>query len=174
MHASCVNRALSNPSEYAPSDGDLDSIAQIVSLYQKSKIDFPKASIFFRSPLGKSENERSLMYDSGTCVFGEAAGAAVAGAASCPSPPSARTTTFGPVFDDNALLDDDDDDDDGFFKNHSSLFCKALTFSLLERRTDNGLTSYSLSLFLSRTNEQKQPNDVHSLFNAINILNILI
>ena len=81
-------------------------------LYQKSKIDFPKASIFFRSPLGKSENERSLMYDSGTCVFGEAAGAAVAGAASCPSPPSARTTTFGPVFDDNALLDDDDDDDD--------------------------------------------------------------
>ena len=112
MHASCVNRALSNPSEYAPSDGDLDSIAQIVSLYQKSKIDFPKASIFFRSPLGKSENERSLMYDSGTCVFGEAAGAAVAGAASCPSPPSARTTTFGPVFDDNALLDDDDDDDD--------------------------------------------------------------
>ena len=112
MHASCVNRALSNPSEYAPSDGDLDSIAQIVSLYQKSKIDFPKASIFFRSPLGKSENERSLMYDSGTCVFGEAAGAAVAGAASCPSPPSARTTTFVPVFDDNALLDDDDDDDD--------------------------------------------------------------
>lgn len=113
MHASCVNRALSNPSEYAPSDGDLDSIAQIVSLYQKSKIDFPKASIFFRSPLGKSENERSLMYDSGTCVLGgEAAGAAVAGAASCPSPPSARTTTFGPVFDDNALLDDDDDDDD--------------------------------------------------------------
>ena len=72
------------------------------------------------------------------------------------------------------LDDDDDDDDDGFFKNHSSLFCKALTFSLLERRTDNGLTSYSLSLFLSRTNEQKQPNDVHSLFNAINILNILI
>ena len=61
------------------------------------------------------------------------------------------------------LLDDDDDDDDGFFKNHSSLFCKALTFSLLERRTDDGLTSYSLSLFLSRTNEQK-----HSLFNAIN------
>jgi hypothetical protein len=60
------------------------------------------------------------------------------------------------------------------FSNHSSLFCKALTFSLLERRTDNGLTSYSLSLFLSRTNEQKQPNDVHSLFNAINILNILI
>ena len=31
---------------------------------------------------------------------------------------------------------------------------KALTFSLLERRTDDGLTSYSsLSLFLSRTNK---------------------
>ena len=60
------------------------------------------------------------------------------------------------------LLDDDDDDDDGFFKNHSSLFCKALTFSLLERRTDNGLTSYSLSLFI--TNERTKTTERRSFF----------
>ena len=46
----------------------------------------------------------------------------------------------------------DDDDDDGFFKNHH-LSSKSFDF-LLERRTDDGLTSYSsLSLFLSRTNK---------------------
>ena len=54
----------------------------------------------------------------------------------------------------------DDDDGDGFFKNHSSLFCKALTFSLLERRTDNGLTSYSLSLFFYH--ERTNKNILHS------------
>jgi len=60
------------------------------------------------------------------------------------------------------LDDDDDDDDDGFFKNHSSLFCKALTFSLLERRTDDGLTSYSLSLFI--TNERTKTTERCSFF----------
>jgi len=65
MHASCVNLARSNPSEYAPSDGDLDSIAHMESLYQNNNTDFPSASIFFRSPLGKAVSDDNLTYDSG-------------------------------------------------------------------------------------------------------------
>ena len=60
----------------------------------------------------------------------------------------------------------DDDDDDGFFKNHH-LSSKSFDF-LSPRTTDGRRTDFlllSLSLFI--TNEQK-----HSLFNAINIINV--
>ena len=54
MHASCVSRAFSNPSEYAPSAGERDSIANTVSRYQNINTDFPNARTSLRSPRGNS------------------------------------------------------------------------------------------------------------------------
>lgn len=86
MQPSWVSLAFSNPSENAPSAGDLASMATMESLYQNRSIALPSAVTFLRVPLGRASASQILEKLPGTGGRVSAAGVEVSASA------SARTT----------------------------------------------------------------------------------